>query len=329
MSASFRKSVTVFFVSVLLVCLWSVGLYQLPVRQNIAHAAGQTLSIQSVYTTDANQQSKSTFLPGDAIYYHIDANNAGQSAISVVVSYEALTGTSKHTYIFNQGFSLSMPVGASRFYTPATVPNDALSGAYTINAEIKQNGLGGAVAQSSGTFTVGTSSQSIVPTPDLSNSQPPPSAQLNNVPIGGSNSDIFQQVKSGLQNYGGQLAFNCTIALVGNSYKAVKLLARGEKLSELDFYVATSNSDNDQQVAAVLVALVELLPGAGCSEAIVNVASNGGIELLKSCLKDRGCLTQVENDQRLRADLCSAVQEQLSGGILQELEPGYCKVIGL
>lgn len=147
------------------------------------------------------------------------------------------------------------------------------------------------------------------PTPVPTPTPLPPVKQITN--IGGSASTIFHQVDERLEKFGNRLVAQCTIALFTNGFTLFALEKRGLRLVQLDFTVITKKLDVDQQVVEGLIAAFELLPGSGCAEEIVNIISNGGIDLLKDCLRDRGCLTQIEHDKQLRNLLCAAVTHKL------------------
>lgn len=108
-------------------------------------ASAQALSIKAAYVTDTAQSVKTSFGSGDPIYYHIDANNANSSAISISINFFADTiiksnDGSLHQYIIiDKTYKVNMPPGPSRFYTPSAVPYGVTSGQYHLGALIYEN----------------------------------------------------------------------------------------------------------------------------------------------------------------------------------------------
>jgi hypothetical protein len=106
--------------------------------------AAQALSVTASYVTNAAQQAKTSFNGGDPIYYHIDASNSSSATISVSLNFFASTiiqsGGNLHEYIIiDKTYTVNMPPGPSRFYTPSTVPPGVTSGQYKLEGSIYEN----------------------------------------------------------------------------------------------------------------------------------------------------------------------------------------------
>jgi hypothetical protein len=113
-------------------------------RPVFAHAASNPLSIQAVYVTDSAQHPKASFKSGDAINYHIDATNSSGQNVSVGVTFWADTsvnsgGKLRQFIILDKTFTITMPPGPSRYYTPSTIPAGVTSATYTLEGQIYEN----------------------------------------------------------------------------------------------------------------------------------------------------------------------------------------------
>ncbi len=132
-----------------------------------------------------------------------------------------------------------------------------------------------------------------------------PTTIEKHIPIVGSKG-LFDTVKDALHKFGGKLALACTIDILGEKVKLIGVGANATTVITLDYDLAKNPVNRDLLAMKVVIALVDLLPGSGCAQSLVNLFSLGGIDLLKQCLTDRACLTQVENDSQVKQKLCFA-----------------------
>lgn len=96
------------------------------------------IEVQNIYTTDANQNDKTTFSPGDSINYHVDAYNYQGTAVPVDVQFEVFAA-GVGNYSYNETIHVDMPAGLSRFYTPQKIPTNASSDEYIVRITITQS----------------------------------------------------------------------------------------------------------------------------------------------------------------------------------------------
>ncbi len=100
------------------------------------------ISVQSVYTTDQNQNSKTVFAPGDNIGYHVDVDNNSGAVIPVDVQFEVFATDYDpilypYLYSYNQTYHVAqMPTGLTRFYNPTTIPSSAAPATYDVRITV-------------------------------------------------------------------------------------------------------------------------------------------------------------------------------------------------
>ncbi len=133
----------------------------------------------------------------------------------------------------------------------------------------------------------------------------PPPPIIKHIPINGPISSIKNTVNKVLKNLGVRLAVSCTVGLLANKVTLISL-------SKIDFTLAQQPELLDKEIS-IAEALLELVPGFGCAEAIVNLLSGGGIDELHACLHDTGCRHEIATDPTLKRDLCIAVVFALEG----------------
>jgi hypothetical protein len=128
-----------------------------------AHAKLGPISIRSVYTTDENFTSKTVFAPGDRINYHVDVDNTTGSTFPIDVRFQAFANDyspDPRLYHYDQTEHVDqMPVGLSRFYSPVTLPSDAVTYFYAVRITITPSGCSGTNCRDDGdwaenTFTI-------------------------------------------------------------------------------------------------------------------------------------------------------------------------------
>lgn len=155
-----KKSLKTLTITLLLAILLSTTV--LGISSNKAHAqiASSTLSIQSVYVTDGSNNAKSSFQSGNGIQYHINAINSSTQTLNVSVMFFASTiiqaGNKQQEFIIiDKTYTVNMPPGPSRFYTPSAIPAGATSAPYKLEGTIVLNSNRTVNAQgSSNPFTV-------------------------------------------------------------------------------------------------------------------------------------------------------------------------------
>ena len=130
-----RRWLTVVVMSLLLVTML-LPLNVLPARAQQAKQG--PISIQSVWTSDENQNSKTNFAPGDKINYHADFDNNTGGQIQVNVQEEIIPNDNPwgSGFSYNNTFSIQAPSGLTRLYTPESVPPTAVSGSFSIRISV-------------------------------------------------------------------------------------------------------------------------------------------------------------------------------------------------
>lgn len=105
--------------------------------------------VQKVFTADSNNNSTTTFYPGEVIHYMVEAQNTSNTSVTATVTYRA-TGPQQ---IYYWSGSASLASGPLRFYSAPTIPTNAPTGTYTITVTITYNGVS---SQGQSTFTIAT-----------------------------------------------------------------------------------------------------------------------------------------------------------------------------
>lgn len=108
-----------------------------------------SITVQQVWTGDANNNPKTTFAPGAVIHYLVQVVNSGSSAVTATFTLLA-TGPQQ---IFSLTTNASVAPGTDAFYASSTVPTNAPGGAYTLTVTVTYNGVS---SQGSSQFTVVT-----------------------------------------------------------------------------------------------------------------------------------------------------------------------------
>jgi hypothetical protein len=96
------------------------------------------ISIQSVWTSDEGQNSKTTFAPVDGINYHVDFDNNTGGQLQVDVQEEIIPNDHPWGggFSYSNTFSIQVPGGLTRLYTPETVPPTAVTGSFSIRISV-------------------------------------------------------------------------------------------------------------------------------------------------------------------------------------------------
>jgi len=105
------------------------------------------VTVQKVWTADGNNNTKTTFAPGDAIHYMVEAQNASSTPVTATVTYLA----SGPQQIYYWSGSASLASGPLRFYSAPTIPTNASAGTYIIKVTVTYNSVS---SQGSSQFTV-------------------------------------------------------------------------------------------------------------------------------------------------------------------------------
>jgi len=98
---------------------------------------GGSVSVNSVWTTDGNDNSKSTFSPGDSIrYYGAVYNSTGRTSTAYFQwSVDGPCGS-----IAYWAGNLGTGSGTRWWYLPASIPSNACAGTYTYQLRVSYNG---------------------------------------------------------------------------------------------------------------------------------------------------------------------------------------------
>jgi hypothetical protein len=111
-------------------------------------SSGQaSVTVQQVWTTDYNNNTKTSFRPGEQIRYKARINNSGTSTVSAAFVWEA-TGPRQ---IMGWSGNLDISAGTSTWDLDTTVPADAPAGNYTFRVRATYSGR---TSEASSTFTV-------------------------------------------------------------------------------------------------------------------------------------------------------------------------------
>jgi hypothetical protein len=110
-------------------------------------SSSPTVIVQKVFTADSNNNPLTTFAPGDAIHYRVDAQNTSSTSVTATVTYLA-TGPQQ---IYSWSGSASLASGPLHFYSAPTIPKNAPTGPYTITVTITANGVS---SSEQGQFTI-------------------------------------------------------------------------------------------------------------------------------------------------------------------------------
>src|SRR6266566_7071846 len=96
------------------------------------------ISIRSVWNSDENQNSKTTFAPVDRINYHVDFDNNTGGQLQVDVQEEIIPNDHPWGggFSYNNKFSIQAPSGLTRLYTPERVPPTAVTGSFSIRISV-------------------------------------------------------------------------------------------------------------------------------------------------------------------------------------------------
>jgi hypothetical protein len=153
-----------FYAGVLLAILFS-GINILPAQAKLG-----PISIESVYTTDANFKNNTVFVPGDRINYHVDVDNTTGSEFPINVRFQAfpIIGFNPSLYGYDQTVHLDkMPAGLSRFYNPTTLPSsDLIAYDYIVRISVTPSDCQGTGCENDGDWGEGRFTiQKTVPLP--------------------------------------------------------------------------------------------------------------------------------------------------------------------
>jgi hypothetical protein len=112
------------------------------------NCGGGSVTVSSVWTTDGNGNSKSTFNCGDSIRYYGDIyNNTGSSK----TAYFSWSVTGPCGSIASWSGNLTTGAGTYRWYLSGSIPSNACAGTYTYKLSVT---YGGSTSSKSTTFTV-------------------------------------------------------------------------------------------------------------------------------------------------------------------------------
>ncbi len=120
------------------------------VTMSITVNAAQSLIVNQAWTTDSNNNNKTSFAPGDAINYWAQVNNPNSTTVTATFT---LVATGAQTILPWSG-SVSVSPGTTNFYYSTTVPGTAPQGTYTFTETVAYNGVS---SQGQSQFTVVTS----------------------------------------------------------------------------------------------------------------------------------------------------------------------------
>src|SRR2546430_6125710 len=90
------------------------------------------VTVQKVWTADGNNNTKTSFAPGDTIHYLVQVNNPNSTTVTATFTFVA-TGPQK---IFSWSGSVPVPPGTTSYYYPTTVPSTAPPGTYTLTVTV-------------------------------------------------------------------------------------------------------------------------------------------------------------------------------------------------
>jgi uncharacterized protein YvpB len=96
--------------------------------------AAAAIGIKSVFVTNGSGKSANSFKNGDAIEYHIVANNSSSRTLKITVAYFVSVivtrGSTMNEYIIaSKAVSAKMPPGVSKFHTMSHIPHGATAAA--------------------------------------------------------------------------------------------------------------------------------------------------------------------------------------------------------
>jgi hypothetical protein len=105
------------------------------------HTQASTLSISQAFVTDGSNNPKSSFSSGNSINYHIIGNNASGNTLSVSINFWADTKDNGQQHIIiDKTFSVNIAPGGFNDFTMSAIPAGTVSGAYTFNGLVYENG---------------------------------------------------------------------------------------------------------------------------------------------------------------------------------------------
>jgi len=107
----------------------------------------QPVAVQKVWTADGNNNTQTTFTPGDTIQYEAQVNNPNSATVTASFTFVA-TGPQQ---IFSWSGSQSVSSGSSIITQASTVPSTAPAGTYTLNVTVTYNGVS---SQGQALFTI-------------------------------------------------------------------------------------------------------------------------------------------------------------------------------
>ncbi len=102
-----------------------------------ASAKTGPLSVQSVWVGDIHQNHRTVLNSGETATYHMDVYNNTSKTIQVEVQFEVydISGPSGYSYYYT-AHKINMPPGLSRFYSPSTIPVNAITDDYMARISI-------------------------------------------------------------------------------------------------------------------------------------------------------------------------------------------------
>jgi hypothetical protein len=140
--------------------IWAVGYYTLSGNDNTLieqymPSPTPTVTVQKVWTADGNNNTQTSYTPGDAIQYEAQVNNTNSTTVTATFTFLA-TGPRQ---IFSWSGSKSVASGTSTISLASTVPFDALEGQYTLTVTVAYNGVS---SQGQSQFTITRPSNPVV-----------------------------------------------------------------------------------------------------------------------------------------------------------------------
>jgi hypothetical protein len=130
--ATIRRRLTLAVMSLLFLMM----LVPLNILPDTAFAQATTVAVDQVWTADGNNITKTSFVPGDTIHYMVKVTNSGSSTVTATFTFLA-TGPEQ---IFSLTTNAPVAANTEYFYSPSTVPVNALKGTYTITVTVTYNG---------------------------------------------------------------------------------------------------------------------------------------------------------------------------------------------
>jgi uncharacterized protein YvpB len=119
-----------------------VPLSSMPLSASARPLAAAAISIKSVFVTNGSGKSASSFKNGDAIEYHIVANNSSSRILKITVAYFTSVivsrGSTRNEYIIaSKSVSAKLPPGVSKFHSMSRIPLGATAAAgYTLEGVV-------------------------------------------------------------------------------------------------------------------------------------------------------------------------------------------------